>query len=222
MILVLLGPPGVGKGTQGTRISVHYEIPTISTGAMFRDAMARGTELGRILQRYKIEQGEYVPDSIVLGAVRTRISEPDCAKGFLLDGFPRTIQQAEGLDTMLQEMERVLVGSLNLCAPVQELVERFSGRRVCPVDGSTYHLTNQPPHQPGLCDTCHRELVRREDDAPAVVQRRLEVYEEKTAPLIEYYRAKGIIQDIQAMAEPETVFARVVAAISRLKTMSNQ
>jgi adenylate kinase len=217
MILVLLGPPGVGKGTQGTRIAVHYDIPTISTGAMFREAVARGTELGRIIQRYKIDQGEYVPDDVVVQAVKARTCEPDCANGFLLDGFPRTIAQAEALEALLAEQRRRITCVLNLQAPVEELVGRFSGRRVCPFDGSTYHLVNQPPLQPGLCDICHRELVRRPDDEPEVVERRLQVYAAKTAPLEEYYRQHGLLTTIVAMSEPETVFGQVVAAIERMR-----
>jgi len=217
MILVLLGPPGVGKGTQGTRIAVHYDIPTISTGSMFRDAVARGTELGRIIQRYRIDKGEYVPDDVVVGAVKARTCEPDCKDGFLLDGFPRTIAQAEALDGMLAGQNRKVDGVLNFQAPLDELVGRFSGRRVCPFDNSTYHIVNQPPLQAGLCDICHRELVRRPDDEPDVVQRRLEVYRTKTAPLEEYYRSRGLLHTIDATAEPETVFGQVVATIERMR-----
>ena len=217
MILVLLGPPGVGKGTQGTRIAVHYDIPTISTGAMFREAVARGTELGRVIQRYKIDKGEYVPDDVVVQAVRARTCEPDCANGFLLDGFPRTIAQAEALESILTEQDRKIDGVLNFQAPIEEIVGRFSGRRVCPFDGSTYHLVNQPPLQPNLCDLCHRELVRRPDDEPDVVERRLQVYQTKTAPLEEYYRHNGLLQDILATSEPETVFGQVVSAIERMR-----
>ena len=217
MILVLLGPPGVGKGTQGTRIAVHYDIPTISTGAMFREAVARGTELGRIIQRYKIDKGEYVPDEVVVNAVKARTGEPDCANGFLLDGFPRTIAQAEALEGFLSDQKRRINGVLNFQAPIEEIVGRFSGRRVCPFDGSTYHLVNQPPHQAGLCDICHRQLTRRPDDEPTVVERRLEVYQTKTAPLEEYYRRKGLMVTIDATSEPETIFGIVVSAIERMR-----
>ncbi|HZP82525.1 MAG TPA: adenylate kinase [Chthonomonadaceae bacterium] len=217
MILVLLGPPGVGKGTQGARIALHYEIPTISTGAMFRDAIARGTELGRIIARYRIDKGEYVPDEVVVRAVRERIHEPDCVRGFLLDGFPRTIPQAEALEALLAEEKCCLTAVLDFEAPMATLIERFSGRRVCPVDGSTYHIVTQPPRQPGLCDLCHSQLVLRPDDAPDVVQRRLEVYAEKTAPLLDYYRKRGLLYSIDATAEPETVFGQVVAVLDGLR-----
>jgi adenylate kinase len=217
MILVLLGPPGVGKGTQGARIAVHYGVPTISTGAMFRDAVAHGTELGRILQRYRIDRGEYVPDEIVVRAVKERVSLPDCAPGFLLDGFPRTIPQAEALDALLAEQERRLTAVLDFEAPMEELVQRFSGRRVCPVDGTTYHIVNNPPIQPGICDLCKSQLITRPDDAPDVVQRRLEVYAEKTAPLLDYYRQRGLLYAIDAASEPETVFGQVVTVLDGLK-----
>lgn len=217
MILVLLGPPGVGKGTQGARIALHYEIPAISTGAMFREAIARGTELGRSIARYKIDKGEYVPDTVVVRAVKERIQEPDCAGGFLLDGFPRTIPQAEALDALLAEEKRCLTAVLDFEAPMATLIARFSGRRVCPLDGSTYHIVSQPPRQPGLCDLCHSQLVMRPDDAPEVVQRRLEVYAEKTAPLLDYYRKRGLLSPIDAAAEPETVFGQVITALDGLK-----
>lgn len=217
MILVLLGPPGVGKGTQGARIAVHYDIPTISTGAMFREAVARGTELGRTVQRYKIDKGEYVPDEIVVNAVKARTCEPDCVNGFLLDGFPRTIAQAEALDAFLADQQRRVNGVLNFQAPIEELVGRFSGRRVCPFDGSTYHIVNQPPIQPGLCDICHRELIRRPDDEPEVVARRLQVYQAKTAPLEEFYRGRGLLYTINATSEPETIFGQVLTAIERMR-----
>ncbi|HZO91415.1 MAG TPA: adenylate kinase [Chthonomonadaceae bacterium] len=216
MILVLLGPPGVGKGTQGARIAVHYEIPTISTGAMFREAIARGTELGRLIQRYKIERGEYVPDEIVVRAVRERISAPDCRQGFLLDGFPRTIPQAEALDALLAELGCRLDAVLDFEAPMEEIIQRFSGRRVCPVDGSTYHIVSNPPKQPGICDICKSQLVMRPDDAPDVVKRRLEVYAEKTAPLLDYYRKRGLLYPVDANAEPETVFGRVMTLLDGL------
>jgi adenylate kinase len=217
MILALLGPPGVGKGTQSARIALHYDIPAISTGAMFRTAVARGTEFGRIIQRYRIDKGEFVPDEIVLGAVNARIHEPDCVKGFLLDGFPRTIPQADALDTLLAEEGKHLAGVLDFVAPVDDIVLRFSGRRVCPADGSTYHIENQPPLQPGLCDVCGTRLIMRPDDAPEVVQRRLEIYGEKTAPLQTHYRAKGLLLTIDATAEPETVFGRVIEILKGLQ-----
>jgi adenylate kinase len=217
MILVLLGPPGVGKGTQAERISVHYSVPTISTGVMFRDAVAKGTELGRIIQRYKIDKGEFVPDEVVIGAVRDRINQDDCVDGCLLDGFPRTVPQAISLDKLLEEMGRELLGALNFDAPLDVIVSRFSGRLVCPVDGQSYHTENMPPIQPGICDVHQVALVRRPDDEPEVVQRRIEIYLEKTTPLTEYYREKGRLCTIDANEDTETVFSNVVSIIDGLR-----
>ena len=216
MIVILLGPPGVGKGTQGQRISLHYGIPTISTGVMFRDAVARGTELGRIIQRYKIDKGEYVPDEVVIQAVRVRTEDDDCINGFLLDGFPRTIPQAEALEQMLDGQGRKLTGVLDFEAPIDDIVKRFSGRRVCPRDGSTYHVVTQPPLLAGLCDLCGTPLIQRADDDAQVVQRRLEVYAEKTAPLITYYKARNMLTTIDADAAPETVFSSVIAVMNKM------
>ncbi len=216
MILVLLGPPGVGKGTQGGRIAVHYAIPTISTGAIFRAAVSKGNELGRVIQRYKIEQGEYVPDDVVIAAVKARTTEPDCEKGFLLDGFPRTIPQADALNDLLTEQGRKLTGALLFEAPIADIVRRFSGRRVCPLDGSTYHIETQPPLIAGRCDLCQSLLIIRPDDEPEIVQRRLELYNEKTAPLIAYYRERGLLMTVDANLEPETVFSHVITALNSL------
>jgi adenylate kinase len=218
MILVLLGPPGAGKGTQGARIAVHYDIPAISTGALFRDAVQRGTRLGQTIQKYRIDKGEYVPDEVVVDAVRQRIAEPDCAAGFLVDGFPRTIPQADAFADMLAEQGLEVVGVLDFDAPINEIVGRFSGRRVCPADGSTYHVAVQPPLVPGLCDICKTPLVTRPDDEDAVVRRRLEVYQEKTAPLRDYYEHRGLLRRVDASAEPETVFAKVITVIEALRT----
>ncbi len=217
MILVLLGPPGVGKGTQGARIAVHYDVPTISTGAIFREAVARGTELGRIIQRVKIDQGEFVPDEIVVKAVRERTSEHDCDTGYLLDGFPRTVPQAEALEAMLSEKKLRLTAAIEFNAPIDQIISRFSGRRVCPVDGATYHIENQPPNHAGLCDICNSQLTTRADDAPDIVRKRMQVFAEKTAPLLEYYSIQGLLYEIDASAEPETVFGQVVTVLDGLK-----
>lgn len=213
MILVLLGPPGVGKGTQGARIAVHYDIPTISTGAMFRCAEQKGTKLGEIVKRYRIDKGELVPDELVVGVVRDRLLETDCDKGFLLDGFPRTISQADALNKMLEPAGKGVTCVLDLNVPVDDLVGRFSGRRVCPVDGSTYHIVNQPPLQSGVCDLCQGSLVIRPDDAADVVLRRLEVYQENTAPLREYYIARGLLLKIDASGDPDAVFNQIINAV---------
>ncbi|HLH81054.1 MAG TPA: adenylate kinase [Chthonomonas sp.] len=217
MIIVLLGPPGVGKGTQGARISQYFGIPAISTGAMFREAIAKGTPLGKEIQKYHIEKGEYVPDDVVIRAIEERITEADCANGFLLDGFPRTVAQAEALTQLLEQQRRRLTAVLDFEAPQELLIRRLSGRRECPNDGSTYNLETNPPRRPGHCDLCGAPLVIREDDRPEVVQRRLEAYKEKTAPLIDYYRNKGVLYSVDANADPDVVFERVLALLNRLR-----
>lgn len=216
MILVLLGPPGAGKGTQGARMAAHYGVPAISTGAMFRDMAACTTDLGRRIKG-SLDRGEYVPDDLVIEVVKARTEKPDCASGFLLDGFPRTIPQAEALEALLADRDQKLSGVLDFEAPLDVLVARFSGRRVCPVDGSTYHIVSQPPLRPGVCDLCGAALVTRPDDAPDVVQHRLEVYIQKTAPLLDYYRGRGLLHTINADADPDTVFAQIVAVLDGLK-----
>jgi len=222
IILVLLGPPGVGKGTQGARIAVHYDIPAISTGAMFRDAVQRGTKLGRLVQQCRIDRGEYVPDQVVVEAVSSRTKEADCKHGFILDGFPRTIPQADALFQLLANQDDHLAGVLDIEAPIPDIIGRFSGRRVCPVDGSTYHLTTQPPLQPGMCDICGSALVMRPDDDPDIVRRRLEVYVEKTAPLRDYYKQMGLLREIDALGDPETVFGQVINVIESLKSAGSR
>jgi adenylate kinase len=216
MIVLLLGPPGVGKGTQAARIAAHYRVPAISTGAMFREAVAQGTALGRAV-RGRIDSGQYVPDDVVVAAVRERILEEDCRDGFLLDGFPRTVAQAGMLDDLLCKQHRTLSAVLDLIAPTELIVQRAGGRRVCPVDGSTYHLVFQPPRQPGRCDICQTPLVMRPDDAPDVVRRRLEVYTEKTGPLKAYYEGKGLLHLIDAAEGPETVSGRIKGVLDGLK-----
>jgi adenylate kinase len=215
MILVLLGPPGVGKGTQGARIAEHYGLPTISTGAMFRDMAARGTPEGLACKTY-LDRGEYVPDDVVVAAVRARIAEPDCKAGFLLDGFPRTGAQAEALDAMLAESGRAICLALDFEAPIAALVKRFSGRRVCPVDGTTYHVESQPPKREGICDVCGAQLVTRPDDKPEVVQHRLEIYAEKTAPLLGYYRDRGLLYCVDGTGNPCAVFGESVELLNRV------
>ena len=157
-----------------------------------------------------------MPDEIVVGAVRERIAEPDSNRGFLLDGFPRTIPQADSLKAILSDLGYELDGVLDFEAPINDIVGRFSGRRVCPVDGSTYHIVNQPPLQPGTCDICKSPLVQRPDDDADVVRRRLEVYNEKTEPLRAYYREGDLLREIDATGEPETVFGQVISAIESL------
>jgi len=202
--LVLLGPPGAGKGTQAERISELYGIPHISTGDIFRDNLKRGTELGLKAKEY-MDRGELVPDEVVIGIVRNRLAEPDCDKGFVLDGFPRTVAQADALKEMLASMGKSINHVLNIQVPDQTVVERLTARRTCRSCGAIYHLKFNPPREEGRCDACGGELYVRDDDREETVRARLEEYRSKTQPLIDYYRAEGLLRDIDGGASMEEV-----------------
>ncbi len=203
MRLVFIGPPGIGKGTYAKMISQKYGIPHISTGDIFREEIAKGTELGKKVKEY-VEKGLLVPDEIVIEVVRQRLSQPDCAKGFILDGFPRTLKQAEALDRMTRIDAAILFS-----APLEVIIERVSGRLVCPKCGAIYHVKWRPPKRPGICDNCGTQLIRRRDDEPDVVRRRYEIYLETFTPIIEYYRGKGLLIEVNAAREASEVVADV-------------
>ncbi|NPA97301.1 MAG: adenylate kinase [Crenarchaeota archaeon] len=201
MRLVFIGPPGIGKGTYASILSKKYGIPHISTGDIFREEIAKGTELGKKVKEY-VEKGLLVPDEIVIEVVKQRLSQPDCQKGFILDGFPRTLRQAEALDQMTKIDAAILFE-----APVEVIIERVSGRLVCPKCGAIYHVKWRPPKKPGICDVCGSKLVRRKDDEPDVVRRRYEIYLQTFTPIIDYYRKKGLLIEINAAREAEEVIA---------------
>ena len=190
--VILLGGPGAGKGTQAERIVADYGLPHISTGEMLRGAVASSTEMGRKAQRY-MESGRLVPDEVVIGVVRDRLAEPDAAEGFLLDGFPRTVPQAEALDAMLAEAGRAITHVVLIDVPAEELVQRIAGRRSCSVCGKIYNVTFDPPKMPGVCDLDGGELTQRADDNEDTVRNRIAVFEQQTAPLIGYYKDKGLL-----------------------------
>ncbi|RLE81824.1 MAG: adenylate kinase [Thermoprotei archaeon] len=192
MRLVFLGPPGIGKGSYATEISKILGIPHISTGDIFREEIKKNSELGRVVKQY-VERGELVPDEIVIEVVKRRLEQADCKKGFILDGFPRTLRQAEALD----EITKIDL-AVNFAAPVETIIERLSGRRICKNCGAIYHVKFMPPKKPGICDICGGELYQREDDRPDVIRRRLKEYEEKFKPIIEYYEDKGILVTVNA------------------------
>jgi adenylate kinase len=204
MRLVFIGPPGVGKGTYAAAVSQRFGIPHISTGDMIREEIKRGSELGRKLKEY-VERGLLVPDEIVTEMVRERLSREDCKRGFILDGYPRTLKQAEELDR-ITAIDLVL----NFVAPDEVIIDRISGRRICRVCGAIYHVKYMPPKVPGVCDRCGGPLYQREDDKPEVVARRLEVYRQQFAPIIEYYRRKGVLVDVDASEQAEVVVPRVL------------
>lgn len=195
MNILFMGPPGAGKGTQAEKIVEEFHIPHISTGEAFRKAMQEGTPLGKKAKEY-VDQGLLVPDEITNGIVKERLAQDDCSKGFLLDGFPRTIPQAEALDSMLVELGRTIDHVINLKVDRDLLLARLTGRRICKSCGSTYHVLFNPPQQEGVCDKCSGELYQRPDDTEEKVGTRLDEYANKTAPLLDYYRNKGLLREV--------------------------
>jgi len=195
-----MGLPGAGKGTQADNIVDKYDTPHISTGDMFRAAITEGTDLGIRAKSY-MDQGALVPDEVTIGIVRERLSKPDCEKGFLLDGFPRTVPQAEALDQLLTDMDRKIEYVLNIQVEPDELVKRLTGRRICKVCGTSYHLQFNPPKVEGKCDKDNGELYQREDDNPDTVKNRLEVNMTQTAPLLAFYSAKGVLANIDGQQD---------------------
>ncbi len=212
MRLMLLGPPGAGKGTQAESISKEFDIPHISTGDIFRENIKQGTELGRKAQSY-MNQGLLVPDDLVVDLVKDRLLKEDCKKGFLLDGFPRTIPQADALDAELSKMERKLDRAINIQVKKEVLIERAVGRRVCKVCGAAFHIKFKPSEIEGVCDRCGGELQQRKDDLEETVIKRIEVYLEQTEPLIEYYSQKGILMNIDGEQEIQTVFEAIIKGL---------
>jgi adenylate kinase len=212
MNIVFFGPPGAGKGTQAKILIERYGIPQISTGDMLREHRAKGTELGKKAQEY-MDKGQLVPDEIILGMVKERLSQPDCQKGFILDGFPRTVAQAEALDKLLSEMGKKLDFALALIVPDELLVERLTGRRTCKNCGMMYHIKYKPPKVEGKCDVCGGELYQRPDDNEETVRNRLKVYHEQTAPLIEYYKNKGILREIDGSKSIEEITQQIISIL---------
>jgi adenylate kinase len=193
--IVILGPPGSGKGTNARIISSIYGIPVITTGDMLREAVASGTEKGRIAGEY-MDRGELVPDDIVIGIVDERLRRPDIARGFVLDGFPRNLAQAEALDRILENLGTGLTHVLNMVIDDEMIISRLVLRRSCPSCGAIYHLKNKPPRVDGVCDECGSELIQRSDDNAEVMRHRLEVYEEKSRPLLDRYMKQGLVRDL--------------------------
>ena len=212
MKIILMGPPGAGKGTQAEKLVELYQIPHISTGDIFRKAQKEGTELGLKAKSY-MDQGQLVPDEVTVGIVKERLAEDDCKGGFLLDGFPRTVQQADALDGILVELGMALDRVVNIEVDKAFLVDRLTGRRVCRSCGATFHVTNKAPKVEGVCDKCGGELYQRNDDKVETVSNRLDVYAAQTAPLIEYYQSKGIMSSIDGSKSMEDVLADIRTAL---------
>ncbi|MCL1808794.1 MAG: adenylate kinase [Clostridiales bacterium] len=212
MNLILLGPPGAGKGTQAVKLKEKYSIPHISTGDIFRKNIKEGTELGIKAKMY-MDKGELVPDDVVIGIALSRLCESDCEGGFLLDGFPRTVHQAEELSAFLADSGRALDLVLDINVDKDELVRRLSGRRVCKLCGATFHVTGMPPQKDGICDKCGGELLQRADDSEETVTNRIEVYNRQTMPLVDYYEKMGVIAHIDGAAGLENVFSEITKSI---------
>ncbi|MBG9791245.1 adenylate kinase [Paenibacillus dendritiformis] len=212
MNILFMGPPGAGKGTQAERIVAEFGIPHISTGDAFRKAMNEGTPIGLKAKQY-IDQGLLVPDDVTVGIVRERLAQPDCEAGFLLDGFPRTLAQAEALDGILTELGRKLDHVINLSVDRDLLLARLTGRRICKSCGATYHVIFNPPAQAGVCDKCQGELYQRSDDTEEKVGTRLDEYINKTAPLLEYYGNKGLLRQVDGEKEIDTVTSEIVSLL---------
>jgi adenylate kinase len=210
--VVLVGPPGAGKGTQAAGIAERHGMPHISTGDILRAAVKKRTQLGQQAKRY-MDRGDLVPDDVVIGIVEERLAATDCSVGFVLDGFPRTVQQAEALAETLARRGQPITHVLSLVVPTEELVKRLGGRRVCRECGAMSHVVFDPPTNPGRCNRCNGELYQRDDDKEETIRARLDVYARETSPLVHHYRDEGLVHEIDGTGSPEDVARRIATAL---------
>ncbi len=212
--VIFLGPPGAGKGTQAKQIAENYGVPHLSTGDMFRDHVSRGTPLG-LRAKPIMERGELVPDDLVLSMVEERISRPDCRDGFILDGFPRTLPQAEKLDEILRQRFETEPLVVHFVVDQNQLMRRLTGRRTCAIGGEIYNVYDRPPKVPGRCDRDGGDLLQRPDDREEVIRERLAAYERQTRPLVDYYRGRGVLKDVDGMSAPAAVTKNVLELLAQ-------
>lgn len=213
MNLILLGPPGAGKGTQAQFLIEEYGIPQISTGDMLRAAVKEGTPMG-LKAKECMDSGDLVPDGVVVGIVRERLQQGDCAKGFILDGFPRTVPQADALSDTLKQLDKEIDAAIALTVDTDALVKRLAGRRTCPVCSAAYHLQHDPPREEGICSKCGAQLVQRDDDKEETVRNRMQVYADQTKPLIDYYSQSGVLIEVDGMESIDEVRTTIKEALS--------
>ena len=218
--LILFGPPGAGKGTQADRLQADFQLPYIATGDMLRENVREGTELGKEAKSY-MDSGGLVPDGVIIAMVAERLQEQDARDGFILDGFPRTTEQAEALDRQLSELGRRITAVLLLDIPDEEVVRRLSGRRICVKSGHNYHVEFDPPKREGVCDQDGSRLIQRDDDKPEVIEKRLETYHEKTKPVIGYFDEQGLLRRIDGTRDPTEVHDHIRAVIATLRLEEN-
>jgi adenylate kinase len=211
--VIFVGPPGAGKGTQAKALAREWHVPQIATGEMLRDAVKAGTPLGREAQRI-MESGALVSDEVMVGLIADRLRQADARSGFILDGFPRTIAQAEALNKLLKDLGQSLDAVVYFDVPQAELIRRLTGRRLCRQCQTAYHLVSAPPKKPGVCDRCGGELYQRDDDSETTVRHRLDVYVRQTAPLLDYYRGRGLLAPVKGEGDPGTIGAAIKRAIS--------
>jgi adenylate kinase len=214
--LVLLGPPGSGKGTQGERLQEDFQLPYYATGDILRAAVRDGTELGKTAQEY-MDRGDLVPDEVIIGVITERIEDAEAADGFILDGFPRTMPQAEALDAELETLDRALTAALLIDVPDEEVVRRLGGRRTCAKNGHVFHVEFDPPKEPEACDIDGSRLLVRDDDKPEVIRHRLDQYHSKTEPLVDYYAEKGLLRRVDGSPSPDEVGGRIRALLATLR-----
>ena len=213
--LILMGPPGAGKGTQAERLVDDFDLPYYATGDILRAAIAEGTELGKEAQPI-VEAGDLVPDELMIGVIMARFDTPEAEDGFILDGFPRTVGQAEALDEALDRRGRSLTAALLIDAPAEEVIRRLSGRRICVKNGHVYHVENDPPKNEGVCDQDGSRLIQRDDDKPETIKRRLSVYREQTEPLIDWYDQRGALRRFDGSRPPDEVHSHIRATLATL------